>query len=90
MTLPIIESTLNKDKISKYSSFLQKENITTNISQGKSPSTVKILCNSPFGKPSLNHSFTSDKVFDHILLHMLQSSMLTTYETTQVLLLHPP
>ena len=68
---------------------MQKENITTNVSRGKPSSTVKLLFNSPFGNPILNHSFTPDKVFDHILLHLLQSNMLTTYETTHVLLSYP-
>ena len=40
---------------------------------GKSfiPTRYNIMHNSRFGKPSLDHSFTSDVYFEHILLHIL-------------------
>ena len=37
----------------------------------------------------MNHSFTSENLFNHILLHLLDSNMLKTYESTQTILSYP-
>ena len=56
----VIDENIQVNNISNYDSFLKNNNDLTVDSKGKPISTVKLLYRSPFGQPSMNHSFTSD------------------------------
>lgn len=45
--------------------------------------------NSAFGKPSLNHTFTSEASFDHILIFILKEGYLSESNKENLLATHP-
>ena len=51
----------------------------SDINKGKYkiPSKYNILKNSTFGKPSLDHSFTCEACFDHVLIFILKRKYLS-------------
>ena len=55
---------------------------------GKYPS-LPDLVKRPFGRPSRNHSFTSEVVFDHILIFLIKSSFLDHATLHSLLRVHP-
>ena len=81
------DGNLEVDKTSTYAS-LKNKDLTIDY-KGKPFSTIQLLCSSPFDQPSMNHSFTSEKCFDHILFHLQESNMLTTYDIVQTVSSHP-
>ena len=50
------------------------------------PNTFDLIKRSKFGKPDLNHSFTSRKVIEHIILFNFESRYLTKREIASLLL----
>ena len=59
---------------SSTSSLFNKIQDVDKINKGKQliPSEHSIMKNSAFGKPSLDHSFTSEASFEHILVFILK------------------
>eukprot|EP00978_Attheya_sp_CCMP212_P021912 scaffold64442_cov33-Attheya_sp.AAC.1 len=59
--------------------------------KGKPPSfpTKAELTPQGFGRPSLNHSFTREKYFDDILIHLFKSQYLDTQSTSNLRDCHP-
>ena len=55
---------------------------------GKYPSHPALVAR-PFGRPSRNHSFTSDVVFDHILIFLMKSAFLDDTALRSLLRVHP-
>ena len=53
------------------------------------PTRYDVLRNSPFGKLDLAHSFTSEACFEHSLLHLLETSILSQSDTISLLSCHP-
>ena len=74
-----------------YAALLCNESHQGQVDIGKNaiPSRYDVLCNSQFGKPDLVYSFTSEACFEHILLHLLKSSILSQSDTTSLLSCHP-
>ena len=52
------------------------------------PSIAKLMTSS-FGRPCLLHSFTSGKVFDHVLIFVLKTSFLAGEDLAALLFVHP-
>ena len=44
---------------------------------------------SKFGKPSLNHTFTSEATFEHIVIFLLKGGYLLKQDKTNLLITHP-
>ena len=44
---------------------------------------------SGFGKPNLDHSFTSEASFDHIVIHLLKNDLLSSQNISSLLDYHP-
>ena len=63
-------------------------NDIVNEKYGKKPSGAELACGK-FGKPSKDRSFTADVVFDHVLIHLYKSNLLTETETKRVREVHP-
>ena len=61
-----------------------------NQSQGKiiAPNKHDIYKNSPFGKLSKDHSFTSEASFEHCLIHIFKSNYLIAEDTNNLLNCH--
>jgi len=56
---------------------------------GTYPSSTKLLLHT-FGRPSTDHSFTSDMVFDpHVLIFIFKSKYLSQQDTKSILQTHP-
>jgi len=55
---------------------------------GKYP-TASALTSSSFGRPSKNHSFTSEAVFDHIIIFLIKSELLDDHSLLSLLQVHP-
>ena len=55
---------------------------------GKYPTANK-LTSSSFGRPSKNHSFTSEAVFDHIVIFLFKSTLLDDQSLRSLLQVHP-
>ena len=66
------------------------ENIESDI-KGKQnfPSKHEVLKSSTFGKPSIDHSFTSEACFEHIMIFLLKSGYISKPEHTNLLESHP-
>ena len=52
-------------------------------------SRYDIMKKSRFGKPSLNHTFTSEATFEHTLVFLLKSGYLSSKNKTTLLEIHP-
>ena len=59
--------------------------VRVNIGKNVIPTRYDVLRNFRFGKLDLAHSFTSEAYFEHILLHLLKSNVLSQSETTSLL-----
>ena len=55
---------------------------------GKKPSGAELACRK-FGKPSKNHSFTTDVVFENVLIHLYKSNLLSETDKKMVRKVHP-
>ena len=55
---------------------------------GTYPSSTELLLHK-FGRPSTDHSFTSDMVFDHVLIFILKTKYLSQQDTKSILQTHP-
>ena len=55
---------------------------------GTYPTSTKLMLHK-FGRPSPNHSFTSDVVFDHIFIFIIKSQFISTKDVTPLLRAHP-
>jgi len=55
---------------------------------GTYPSSTKLLLHK-FGRPSRDHSFTSDIVFDHVLIFIFKSNYLSHKDKKSILHTHP-
>ena len=55
---------------------------------GTYPTSTKLMLHK-FGRPSPNHSFTSDVVFDHIFIFIIKSQFLSTSDVIPLLGAHP-
>ena len=53
------------------------------------PNKFDLIKQSKFGKPDLNHSFTSGKAIEHILLFIFESKYLIKKEIAYLLLSNP-
>ena len=59
------------------------------LKYGKKPSIAKLAARRGFGRPSKNHSFTTDTTFDHVLLHLYKSEYLDKETIKNVSSVHP-
>ena len=59
-----------------------------NKKYGKKPSSSMLACRE-FGRPSKDHSFTADVVFDHILLHIFKTGFFNQEELACLRQVHP-
>ena len=59
------------------------------LTYGKKPTIAQLATRPGFGRPSKNHSFTSDKTFDHVLIHILKSKYLDKKTLKNVEKVHP-
>ena len=57
--------------------------------KGNMPSKYQIMKNSAFGKPSLNHTFTSEASFEHILIFILKGNWIVDLDKESLLKVHP-
>ena len=53
------------------------------------PTKLQVLQDSAFGKPSLQHSFTSQACFEHTLIFLLKNNFLDDSDTMNLLSSHP-
>jgi len=60
-----------------------------NIGKIVVPTRYDVMRTSRFGKPSLDHSFTSEACFEHILIHILKTDFLSLCDTEALLSYHP-
>ena len=76
---------------SSYSTLLCNELKLEKINIGKIviPTRYDVMRTSRFGKPSLDHSFTSEACFEHILIHILKTDVLSLCDTEALLSCHP-
>ena len=81
----------NLDKRGGYSDLLIRELSRKGDLQAKliKPTKSQIFKQSGFGKPDLNHSFTSKVSFDHIVMHLLKICLLSSQERSSLLDCHP-
>ena len=80
------------DKRGGYSDLLIRELSQKGDLQGeliKPPSKSQIFKQSGFGKPDLDHSFTSEASFDHIVIHLFKSDLLSHQDRSSLLDCHP-
>ena len=54
---------------------LLEYNILCNVKQGMYPTPGQLIVSTRFGRPSRNHTFTSDAHFDHIVLPLLNRAI---------------
>ena len=66
------------------------ENMNKNI-KGKQliPTKYEIMKSSTFGKPSIDHSFTSEACFEHVTIFILKSQFLHKLDNDNLLESHP-
>ena len=62
---------------------------TVDIGKIVVPTRYDVMRTSRFGKPSLDHSFTSEACFEHILIHILKTDVLSLCDTEALLSCHP-
>ena len=81
----------NLDKRGGYSNLLIREILQKGDLLGKliKPTKSQIFKQSSFGKPDLDHSFTSEASFDHIVIHLLKNDLLSSQDKYSLLDYHP-
>ena len=85
---------LKKRKLDMDNNFSIHKKIESNMKfrfnkyYGKYP-TASTLTSGVFGRPSKNHSFTTDVVFDHIIIFLLKSALLDSHTLQTLLQVHP-
>ena len=71
-------------QFANYAEFMQHKTAEAAKDKGKNPvypTKAQLIKNTRFGKPDGNHSYTTEKVFDHTLLHVLKSGFLEDADT---------
>ena len=63
-------------------------NETIDEKYGKKPTNVELICRD-FGRPSKDHSFTADVVFDHTLIFLIKSQFLAEPDVSNLQRVHP-
>ena len=81
----------NLDKRGDYFELLIHELSQEGDLQGKliKFTTSQIFKQSSFDKSDLNHSFTSEASFDHIVIHLLKNGLLSSQDRSSLLDCHP-
>ena len=69
------ENMKNK-KVSDRLNKLLQYNVLCDIQEGTYPTPGQLIMSTGFGRPSKNHSFTSDVHFDHVVLPLIKSGYL--------------
>ena len=59
--------------------------------QGKEKKLTRheILASSKFGRPGLNHSFTTEASFEHVFIFILKNNYMSKLDKTNLLSVHP-
>ena len=59
--------------------------------QGKEKKLTRheILASSKFGRPGLNHSFTTEASFEHVFIFILKNNYMSKLDKTNLLNVHP-
>ena len=78
---------VNQDirSISKYAEFLQN----TQQKGKKYPTHIELIQQHKFGRPSLNHQFTSEKTLDQVLVILFKRKNLAAEDFQNVMEVHP-
>ena len=53
------------------------------------PSRYDVIKYAKFGKPSVDHSFTSEACIEHVMIFMLKSEFISQDDTKSLLACHP-